>query len=81
MSDVKAQAVEDGLKAEREAARLRAQLDLWARGNAEALALTLAEAAASTEADPRWVAIAKTHFEQGFMALRRGIFNNHGRPL
>lgn len=24
--------------------------------------------------DPRWVAIAKTHFEQGFMALNRAIF-------
>ena len=25
-------------------------------------------------ADPRWVAVAKTHFEQGFMALNRAVF-------
>lgn len=24
--------------------------------------------------DPRWLAIAKTHFEEGFMAFNRGIF-------
>lgn len=24
--------------------------------------------------DPRWTAIAKTHFEQGFMALNRAVF-------
>lgn len=24
--------------------------------------------------DPRWVNIAKTHFEQGFMALNRAVF-------
>lgn len=24
--------------------------------------------------DPRWVAIAKTHIEQGFMALNRAVF-------
>lgn len=24
--------------------------------------------------DPRWAAIARTHFEQGFMALNRAIF-------
>lgn len=24
--------------------------------------------------DPRWLAIAKTHLEQGFMALNRAIF-------
>lgn len=24
--------------------------------------------------DPRWLAIARTHFEQGFMALNRAIF-------
>lgn len=25
------------------------------------------------EADPRWLAIARTHFEQGFMALNRAL--------
>jgi hypothetical protein len=24
-------------------------------------------------ADPRWLAVARTHFEQGFMALNRAI--------
>lgn len=24
--------------------------------------------------DPRWVAVARTHFEQGFMALNRSVF-------
>lgn len=24
--------------------------------------------------DPRWIAIARTHFEQGFMALNRSVF-------
>lgn len=24
--------------------------------------------------DPRWVAIARSHFEQGFMALNRSVF-------
>jgi len=28
---------------------------------------------ASTKADPRWAAIAKTHFQEGFMALTRAI--------
>lgn len=26
------------------------------------------------EIDPRWAAVAVTHFEQGFMALNRSIF-------
>ena len=26
------------------------------------------------DCDPRWVAIARTHFEQGFMAMNRAIF-------
>jgi hypothetical protein len=26
------------------------------------------------EVDRRWLSIAKTHFEQGFMALNRSIF-------
>lgn len=26
--------------------------------------------------DPRWKAIAKTHFEEGFMAFRRAFFKN-----
>ncbi len=26
------------------------------------------------EADKRWLAIAKTHFEEGYMALNRAIF-------
>jgi hypothetical protein len=30
--------------------------------------------AMNTEVDKRWLAIAKTHFEQGFMALNRSIF-------
>lgn len=25
-------------------------------------------------ADPRWVAIARTHFQEGFMALNRAVF-------
>lgn len=24
--------------------------------------------------DPRWLAVARTHFEQGFMALNRAVF-------
>jgi hypothetical protein len=27
-----------------------------------------------TDIDPRWLAIAKTHIEQGFMAMNRAIF-------
>lgn len=27
----------------------------------------------STDADPRWLAIARSHFEEGFMALNRAI--------
>ena len=30
--------------------------------------------AMNPEVDRRWLAIAKTHFEQGFMALNRSIF-------
>jgi hypothetical protein len=32
------------------------------------------ELLASEACDPRWVAIARTHFEQGFMALNRAVF-------
>lgn len=28
----------------------------------------------SGEVDPRWLAIARTHLEQGFMALNRAVF-------
>lgn len=28
----------------------------------------------STDADPRWLALARTHIEEGFMALNRAIF-------
>jgi hypothetical protein len=28
----------------------------------------------SGDADPRWLSIAKTHFEEGFMAYNRSIF-------
>lgn len=33
------------------------------------------------EADKRWLAIAKTHFEIGFMALNRSIFQPARIPL
>jgi len=38
--------------------------------------LRLIESQASTipDMDMRWLAIAKTHFEQGFMAFNRAIF-------
>jgi len=36
--------------------------------------LRLMETCTSNMADPRWMAIAKTHFEQGFMAFNRAIF-------
>jgi len=38
--------------------------------------LRLIESEASTipDMDMRWFAVAKTHFEQGFMALNRAIF-------
>lgn len=29
--------------------------------------------------DPRWVAIARTHFQQGFMALNRAVFQPESR--
>jgi len=29
---------------------------------------------ATGEADPRWLAIARTHIETGFMALNRSVF-------
>lgn len=35
--------------------------------------LHMIEADAMYDADPRWFNIAKTHFEQGFMALTRSI--------
>ncbi len=25
-------------------------------------------------ADPRWIAVARTHFQEGFMALNRAVF-------
>lgn len=59
----------------------RALLDKWTEELAEHAAYTLIEAARISCSDKRWVAIAKTHFEQGFMALRRGTKNNHGRAL
>lgn len=32
------------------------------------------DASRGTDLDQRWVAIARTHFEQGFMALNRSVF-------
>lgn len=37
------------------------------------LAEMLDEAAEELDADPRWLAIARTHFEQGTMALIRAV--------
>lgn len=36
--------------------------------------LRLIELLFDTDADKRWLSIAKTHFEQGYMALNRAIF-------
>jgi hypothetical protein len=36
--------------------------------------LRLIETLKDTDADGRWLAVAKTHFEEGFMALNRAIF-------
>lgn len=33
------------------------------------------------DADPRWLAIAKTHFEQGFMALERAVLQPQRIPF
>jgi hypothetical protein len=40
----------------------------------EMLLRTLDAYAMNPEVDRRWLSIAKTHFEQGFMALNRSIF-------
>jgi hypothetical protein len=40
----------------------------------EHLLQLLDEVAASGDADPRWLSIARTHIEQGFMAFNRAIF-------
>lgn len=38
----------------------------------------LADAAADTgEFDLRWLSVARTHIEQGFMALNRAVFRPH----
>lgn len=34
---------------------------------------TIVENAQHVNADPRWIAIAKTHFQEGFMALVRSV--------
>lgn len=34
----------------------------------------LDDLAKNGRADPRWLAVARTHFEQGYMALNRAIF-------
>lgn len=39
------------------------------RGDQQGTAL-----AEALKCDPRWLAVAKTHFEQGFMALNRAVF-------
>lgn len=36
--------------------------------------LRLIELLQDTDADGRWLAVARTHFEQGYMALNRAIF-------
>jgi hypothetical protein len=40
----------------------------------EMLLRSLDAYAMNPEVDRRWLSIAKTHFEQGFMALNRSIF-------
>lgn len=40
----------------------------------ELLMRALDNYAMNPEVDRRWLSIAKTHFEQGFMALNRSIF-------
>ena len=40
----------------------------------EMLLRSLDAYAMNSEVDRRWLSIAKTHFEQGFMALNRSIF-------
>jgi hypothetical protein len=39
----------------------------------EAILMVL-DVLAQTEADKRWLAIGRTHIEQGFMAINRSIF-------
>jgi hypothetical protein len=39
----------------------------------EAILMVL-DVLAQTEADKRWLAIGRTHIEQGFMAINRAIF-------
>jgi hypothetical protein len=40
----------------------------------ELLLRTIDQYAMNPEIDKRWLAVAKTHFEEGFMALNRSIF-------
>ena len=40
----------------------------------ERILRTLDQYAMNEEVDKRWLSIAKTHIEQGFMALNRAIF-------
>lgn len=40
----------------------------------ERLLRVLDEMAGDEDFHPRWLAIARTHFEQGFMALNRSVF-------
>jgi hypothetical protein len=44
------------------------------KASEERLLRQLEELVKSKTADPRWCSIARTHFEQGFMALNRAIF-------
>lgn len=52
------------------------QIDLANRNkNVEELVLRLVDDLQKREGlDQRWIAIAKTHFQEGFMALNRGVF-------
>lgn len=43
------------------------------------LALVYAHVTADVETDPRWLAIARTHFEEGFSALTRAVARPEGR--
>lgn len=40
----------------------------------EAVLLVLDKLAADPDVDKRWLAIGRTHIEQGFMAINRSIF-------
>lgn len=56
--------------------RLLRKIDALFAANQRDLKLTDTPAGikAGLHNDPRWLAVAKTHFEQGFMALNRAVF-------